>query len=113
MGTYATLLGIITNIRGAILDEELTVTQRHLDMSGVPMPNFMNIGSSLRRELNEEGDDADDNYSLKHILGANDLTLFNGVPYGTNTPDLIIEEESDSEESMTEEEGTKQLTLYL
>lgn len=74
------------------------------------MPNFMNIGSSLRRELNEEGDDTDDNYNFRQNLGANDHPLFNGALYGANTPDLIIEEEeeSDSEqsqESMTEEEG--------
>ncbi|KAG1124154.1 hypothetical protein G6F42_009887 [Rhizopus arrhizus] len=78
----------------SLLDEELSATQRHLDMSGITMPNFMNVGSSLRRELNELEDE----------------------DYITNVPDLIIEEEeeeeylSDSEqsqssiESATEEE---------
>ena len=80
-----------------MLDEELSATQRHLDMSGVPMPNFMNIGSSLRRELNEE-EEAD------HQITGNHNT-YNALAYHIDTTDLIIEEESDSEEELTEEEG--------
>ncbi|KAL9554811.1 hypothetical protein PS6_003200 [Mucor atramentarius] len=86
----------IKNLLGQLqfTNEELSATQRHLDMSGITMPNFMNVGSSLRRELNELEDE----------------------DYITNVPDLIIEEEeeeeylSDSEqsqlsiESATEEE---------
>lgn len=52
------------------------------------MPNFSNIKSSLHRELS----------------GLQDFT-----EYDENTPELIIEEESDSEESVqsTEEESKK------
>ncbi len=100
------------------LDEELTVTQRHLDMSGVPMPNFTNIGSSLRRELNEE-DDGDDNFTFSQKFEFSDIV--NSRPYGVNTPDLIIEgeEESDSEQSqasedlVTEEEGKIRANLLF
>jgi hypothetical protein len=60
-------------------------------MSGVPMPNFMNVGPSLRRELNEEDDD-DVGINYQRLMTFSDFTLRN-----LHTPDLIIEEESDSE----------------
>lgn len=83
----------------------MSVTQRHLDMSGVPMPNFMNIGNSLRRELNEDFDDGENN-------------MMGNLPHLLQTPDLIIEEEeSDSElsimEELTEQEGTNQYTTQI
>lgn len=81
-----------------LLGEELSTTQRHLDMSGVPMPNFMNVGHSLRRELNENNEDEDYRY-----------LQIDSIPFILKTPELIIEEEEDSDlESSTElneEEG--------
>lgn len=69
-----------------MIDEELMATQRHLDMSGVPMPNFMNVGYSLNRELNEGGENDDYKY----------LQL-ESIPFNLKTPELIIEEEEDSD----------------
>lgn len=78
-----------------LLDEELSLTQRHLDSSGITMPNFMNIGSSLRRELNES-DDEDDHCGFKPTFGFD--SMLNNYGRTIQTPDLIIEEEeSDSE----------------
>lgn len=88
-----------------LLDEELSLTQLHLDSSGITMPNFMNIGSSLRRELNES-DDEEDHYSFKSSYGFD--SMLNNFGRTIHTPDLIIEEEeSDSEysQSTNTEEG--------
>lgn len=67
-------------------------------MSGVPMPNFLNVGHSLRRELNENNEDED----YRHLQ-------IDSIPFILKTPELIIEEEEDSDlESSTElneEEG--------
>lgn len=67
------------------------------------MPNFTNIGSSLRRELNEEEEGDEPFYQS---FGFSDYSLTNR-PFGVQTPDLIIEgeeEESDSEQSHVSEE---------
>jgi Ras GTPase-activating-like protein IQGAP2/3 len=78
----------LNNNSNCFLDEELSATQRHLDMSGIAMPNFMNVGSSLRRELNEEEEEED---------------------YTVHVPDLIIEEElSDSEQSHSSIESSSE-----
>ncbi|RCI02950.1 hypothetical protein CU098_004255, partial [Rhizopus stolonifer] len=78
----------IKNLLGQLqfTNEELMATQRHLDMSGVPMPNFMNVGYSLNRELNEGGENDDYKY----------LQL-ESIPFNLKTPELIIEEEEDSD----------------
>lgn len=79
-------------------DEELSKTQRHLDMSGLPMPNFMNIGHSLRLELNETDDKENDDKRLQR----------ESVSFDLKTPDLIIEEEESDMDSVVEmdsEEG--------
>ncbi|KAG1495134.1 hypothetical protein G6F46_001406 [Rhizopus delemar] len=84
----------IKNLLGQLqfTSEELSTTQRHLDMSGVPMPNFMNVGHSLRRELNENNEDEDYRY-----------LQIDSIPFILKTPELIIEEEEDSDlESSTE-----------
>jgi hypothetical protein len=85
-------------------DEELNATQRHLDMSGVPMPNFMNVGSSLHRELNAEGYEDMKMFNFQDYLGfEGDMDQKLGLPATPRlltTPDLIIEEEEfDSDES--------------
>jgi hypothetical protein len=66
-------------------DEEIYATQKVLDSSGFPMPNFGNLGVSLRAELHE----------LDH-----DNT-------GAKTPELVLgEEESDEDDpSNTIEHG--------
>jgi hypothetical protein len=67
-------------------------------MSGLPMPNFMNIGHSLRLELNETDDKENDDKHLQRESFSFDL----------KTPDLIIEEEEsdmDSVVEMNSEEG--------
>lgn len=87
--------------------EELSTTQRHLDMAGVPMPNFMNVGHSLRRELNESDDDDDYNQYLQ---------IDSGVPFILKTPELIIEEEESDVDSPFEvyaEEGTRSILLFV
>lgn len=96
-----------------LLDEELSATQRHLDMSGITMPNFMNVGPSLRRELNEEEEGDDVDFDYEQLPTFNDLMTRN-----LHTPDLIIEEESDSELSeasveSTEEESKVQISFVL
>lgn len=100
-----------------LLDEELSKTQLHLDLSGVTMPNFRNVGNSLRRELNEfDADECDDDYYLRQMSGVDNYPLFNTRTM--HTPDLIIEDEdSDSEHSqlsitefpIDEEEGKRLL----
>ncbi|KAI8996948.1 hypothetical protein BDB01DRAFT_862678 [Pilobolus umbonatus] len=83
----------IKNLLGQLqfTNEELSATQRHLDMSGISMPNFLNVGSSLRRELNEEpgaDEELDEDYSpVGNFIRA------------LHTPDLIIEEDSDGSDS--------------
>lgn len=72
-------------------------------MSGVPMPNFMNVGPSLRRELNEEEDDDEIEFDNQWLSTFNDLMARN-----LHTPDLIIEEESDSELSESSIESTEE-----
>lgn len=78
------------------------------------MPNFRNIGNSLRRELNEfDAEESDDDYGFKQISGLDSYPLFNPLSRTLHTPDLIVEEEeSDSEHSQlsitefpAEEEG--------
>jgi hypothetical protein len=74
-------------------------------MSGVPMPNFMNIGSSLRRELDEDFDDNNE-----------DNCMMENLSRMVHTPDLIIEgEESDSEQSQLSvmEELTAEEGMYI
>ncbi|KAI8639558.1 hypothetical protein BD408DRAFT_371421 [Parasitella parasitica] len=86
----------IKNLLGQLqfTNEELSATQRHLDMSGVAMPNFKNVGSSLRRELNEQnGQNEDDDYMI-------------------NVPDLIIEEEEEFSESEQSESSTTEEELF-
>ncbi|CAO3680444.1 unnamed protein product [Rhizopus microsporus] len=80
----------IKNLLGQLqfTNEELSTTQRHLDMAGVPMPNFMNVGHSLRRELNESDEDDDFNQYLQ---------IDSRVPFILKTPELIIEEEEESD----------------
>lgn len=79
-------------------DEELSKTQRHLDMSGLPMPNFMNVGHYLRLELNETDDKENGDKCLQR----------ESFSYDLKTPDLIIEEEESDMDSVVEinsEEG--------
>ena len=75
-------------------------------MAGVPMPNFMNVGHSLRRELNESDEDDDFNQYLQ---------IDSEVPLILKTPELIIEEEEESDvDSPFEayaEEGTRIILL--
>lgn len=62
------------------------------------MPNFMNIGHSLRLELNETDDKENDDKRLQR----------ESVSFDLKTPDLIIEEEEsdmDSVVEMNSEEG--------
>lgn len=62
------------------------------------MPNFMNIGHSLRLELNETDDKENDDKRLQRESFSFDL----------KTPDLIIEEEESDMDSVVEmdsEEG--------
>ncbi|KAI7892827.1 Rho GTPase activation protein [Mucor mucedo] len=65
------------------------------------MPNFRNIGNSLRRELNEfDAEDCDDDYSFRQMPGFDNYPMFNTLSRTIHTPDLIIEDEdSDSEHS--------------
>ncbi|KAL1936301.1 hypothetical protein VTP01DRAFT_435 [Rhizomucor pusillus] len=83
----------IKNLFGQLqfTNEELRATQKTLDSSGVVMPNFMNVGSSLRRELNEDFDEE-----------------FDFSRDGPTTPDLIIEEDEDSEAELQEEMNDEQ-----
>ncbi|KAF7729125.1 hypothetical protein EC973_004893 [Apophysomyces ossiformis] len=69
--------------------EELNATQRTLDLSGVTMPNFRAIGSSLRKEMSEE-------FSNEFLRSPTAMLL--------TTPELIIEEEEDEDEEEEEEE---------
>lgn len=99
------LLYLYANTRCS--DEELSTTQRHLDMAGVPMPNFMNVGHSLRRELNESDEDDDFNQYLQIDFR---------VPFILKTPELIIEEEESDPETPLEgdtEEGTRNMLLFV
>lgn len=86
----------IKNLFGQLqfTNEELRATQKTLDSSGVVMPNFMNVGSSLRRELNEDFDEE-----------------FDFSRDGPTTPDLIIEEDEDSEAELQEEMNDEQSKL--
>ncbi|KAI8881001.1 Rho GTPase activation protein [Backusella circina FSU 941] len=73
-------------------------------MSGVQMPNFMNVGSSLHRELNAEGYEDMKMLDFQDYLGfEEDIGKKLGLPITPRlltTPDLIIEEEEfDSDES--------------
>ncbi|KAI8391699.1 Rho GTPase activation protein [Radiomyces spectabilis] len=61
------------------------------------MPNFMNIGSSLRKELNEEfegeDDDEEDDNDVTYCFQQIDLPGYPEVDVlGLSTPDLIVEE---------------------
>lgn len=78
-------------------------------MAGVPMPNFMNVGHSLRRELNESDEDDDFNQYLQ---------IDSGAPFILKTPELIIEEEEeesdvDSPFEVYAEEGTISILLIV
>lgn len=76
-------------------------------MAGVPMPNFMNVGHSLRRELNESDEDDDFNQYLQ---------IDSEVPLILKTPELIIEEEESDVDSPFEvyaEEGTRSILLII
>lgn len=70
------------------------------------MPNFMNVGSSLRKELAEDDDLLD--YQFQQIYLDRRLRT-------PTTPDLVIEE--DEEESESEEyssgEFQSELSLFL
>ncbi|ORZ24649.1 hypothetical protein BCR42DRAFT_366127 [Absidia repens] len=69
-----------------LLDEELNATQKVLDSSGKPMPNFGSLGVSLRAELQDYDDDR----------------------RGAKTPELMNgEEESDEEDLVQTEECSK------
>lgn len=71
------------------------------------MPNFMNVGHSLRRELNESDEDDDFNQYLQ---------IDSEVPLILKTPELIIEEEESDVDSPFEvyaEEGTRSILLII
>ncbi|KAI8372080.1 Rho GTPase activation protein [Choanephora cucurbitarum] len=68
------------------------------------MPNFTNVGSSLRKELNEEDDE---NENVLNISYCSDRTA------DISTPDLIIEEEyEDDEDDEDEDESIFELEQY-
>ncbi|KAG0186396.1 hypothetical protein DFQ28_007927 [Apophysomyces sp. BC1034] len=83
----------IKNLFGKLhfTNEELYETQRVLDSYGVAMPNFKNVGTSLRQELNEEFDHNTYQFQQIDIPGFTD-----GIP--APTPELIVEEDSDTDE---------------
>ncbi|KAI7907194.1 Rho GTPase activation protein [Cokeromyces recurvatus] len=91
-------------------------------MSGVPMPNFLNIRTSLKRELNEFSNDDDDDDDICSITTNGDYSYqrlaklgHSGVDYyNTDIPELIIEEEGEwdsdsSQASITAGEEEREL----
>ncbi|KAI8047108.1 Rho GTPase activation protein [Gilbertella persicaria] len=75
-------------------------------MSGLPMPNFTNVGSSLRKELNEEEEEED----TDHVLS---ISYYSDMISAVQTPDLIIEEEEEEEnESVTDSESQAKFERY-
>ncbi|KAI9256880.1 Rho GTPase activation protein [Sporodiniella umbellata] len=70
-------------------------------MSGVPMPNFMNVGYSLNRELNESGEEGDGKFLQLENIG-----------FGLKTPELIIEEEEDSDLDSSNETDPEDIKDY-
>ncbi|KAM3578882.1 iqgap-related protein [Umbelopsis sp. WA50703] len=97
----------IKNLVGQLefTNEEITATQRGLDRSGVAMPNFGNVRTSLRKELNEDDDDDDIHYEPIY------MSKISEVMASPTTPDLIEESDSDEEreveDDMTEEEKSE------
>ncbi|CAO3672612.1 unnamed protein product [Rhizopus stolonifer] len=92
----------IKNLLGQLqfTNEELNNTQRHLDMIGSHMPNFMNLSCSLLQELDEKVDEKS-NY-LQAIP----------ISFDLKTPELIIEESDESDldsiiEASPEEESKR------
>jgi hypothetical protein len=87
------------------LDEQIKATQRGLDQSGVTMPNFGNVRTSLKQELNEEDEEDDIRYEPIY------MSKYPQNLASPTTPDLIEESDSDEEreieEEMTEEESKK------
>ncbi|KAI9469833.1 MAG: Rho GTPase activation protein [Benjaminiella poitrasii] len=66
-------------------------------MSGLPMPNFMNLRTSLQKELNESPEEEELlSITAKGHYGYQSLTDLEGLGQRIDTPELIIEEESDS-----------------
>jgi hypothetical protein len=67
------------------------------------MPNFGNVRTSLRKELNEDDDDDDIHYEPIY------MSKISEVMASPTTPDLIEESDSDEEreveDDMTEEES--------
>ncbi|KAG0183108.1 hypothetical protein DFQ29_009806 [Apophysomyces sp. BC1021] len=83
----------IKNLLGQLefTNEELNATQRILDLSGVTMPNFKNVGFSLRKEMYEE-------FGLDYQRSPTTTFL--------TTPELIVEEyEDEDDEEETDSEG--------
>jgi hypothetical protein len=85
------------------LDEQISATQRGLDQAGVSMPNFGNVRTSLRHELNEV--DEEDDVQYEPIF----VSKYSSTIVSPTTPDLIEESDSDDEhvfeEEITEEES--------
>ncbi|RUS30189.1 hypothetical protein BC938DRAFT_479738 [Jimgerdemannia flammicorona] len=79
-------------------DEQLHATQRGLDLAGVAMPNFRNVGYSLDRELNEipDTDEYEPMYYEPNDYGESE----EDEPLSPRTPTLnleVIEEDSDED----------------
>ncbi|GAB5593632.1 iqgap-related protein [Umbelopsis nana] len=97
----------IKNLVGQLefTNEQISATQRGLDMSGVTMPNFGNVRTSLRQELNEEDEEDDMHYEPIFV------SKYPQNLASPTTPDLIEESDSDEEREidteMTEEEKTE------
>jgi hypothetical protein len=89
-----------------LLDEQISATQRGLDQAGVSMPNFGNVRTSLKHELNEEDEEDDIHYEPIYV------SHFAGTIASPTTPDLIAESESDDEQ-VFEEEITEEERKYF
>ncbi|KAI8581736.1 hypothetical protein K450DRAFT_230913 [Umbelopsis ramanniana AG] len=94
----------IKNLVGQLefTNEQISATQRGLDQAGVSMPNFGNVRTSLKHELNEV--DEEDDIQYEPIF----VSKYSSAIVSPTTPDLIEESDSDDEhvfeEEITEEE---------
>jgi hypothetical protein len=89
-----------------LLDEQINATQRGLDQAGVSMPNFGNVRTSLKNELNEV--DEEDDVQYEPIF----VSKYSSAIVSPTTPDLIEESDSD-DEHVFEEEITEEESKYL
>lgn len=82
-----------------------------MDQAGVSMPNFGNVRTSLRHELNEVDEEDDIQYEPIYV------SKYSSTIVSPTTPDLIEESDSDDEhvfeEEITEEESEYHLLYAL